>query len=389
MQNWRSILLSCEPMRNLFAMISLTVALGLLSVSAHSEPLPISVGWIGPITGSLAKWGSYEAAQLAVEEVNNSGGIKGRKLRVIFEDGRGQGKSAAAAAAKLVHVDKVNYLLAGHCSPESLAIAPIVQRSNVVMLAAVSSSPLLTEAGDNVFRVTATSTKGTEAVFSYATATRGMKSFAVLYEESDYPRPQAERFRNLAESQNIPITAYEAVLPTETDFRTLLNRIQRSKPEGLYIATLSPDTAALIMKQIRELHINIPVFGNENMGHAIDSSGESKSVFNGIIFASSSYDFDEPVTKSFRQQYLARYHVTALPYGSYTAESYDAIKLLSSILEVCGDSVSAVKSCLYNVKDFSGASGRFSIDKNGDAIREYEMHTIEDGRIVSLREQKR
>jgi branched-chain amino acid transport system substrate-binding protein len=104
-----------------------------------------------------------------------------------------------------------------------------------------------------------------------------------------------------------------------------------------------------------------------------------------IIFATSKYDPNSTVARRFRETYLARYKVSALPYGAYTAEAYDSVVLLSEIIARCGDSVERVKECLYQTKDYEGASGRFSIDINGDAVRDYEMHRVLDGTVVSFK----
>ena len=104
-----------------------------LSLAQSKAVEPVTIGWIGSMTGPQQKWAAYEAAQIALEEINRQGGINGRPLRIIWEDGKGSGTAAAAAAQKLINVDHVKYILGGHCTPESLAIAPIAERAGVVM----------------------------------------------------------------------------------------------------------------------------------------------------------------------------------------------------------------------------------------------------------------
>jgi branched-chain amino acid transport system substrate-binding protein len=356
----------------------------LFSFPAFGEDQSIRIGWIGPMSGPQAKWGSYQAVQLALEEINFNGGINKHPVKLIFEDGKGLGKDATSAAQKLINVDKVNYILGGHCSPESLAIAPIAEKANVLMLAAVSGSPLFNNAGDNIFRVTAVNIQSVDKVFDYATKVRGINAFSILFEESDYPRPQAERFKKRAEESGVLIDGYEGVLPNEIDFRSILLRMKKKKTKGLYLATLSPDTAAILLRQIRDLKFDVEIFGNENTGNSVNSSGQDKTVFEDVVFSVSEDDVNNEIAEAFKKKYFAKYKTTALPYGAYTAESYDSLNLLSSLIKKCGDSVEKVKKCLYQVKDYKGASGIFSIDMNGDGVRNFKMKTVKDGKIVNI-----
>jgi len=77
-----------------------------------SEPA-IRVGWIGPMSGPLSKYGAYQAAIVAMENINQHGGISGHPLELIFEDGKGNGQAAVNAATKLISVEKIKYILGG------------------------------------------------------------------------------------------------------------------------------------------------------------------------------------------------------------------------------------------------------------------------------------
>ena len=359
-------------------------AAGQLQAEKSESQAAIKVGWIGPITGPLSKWGSYQAALLALEDVNAAGGIRGRKLELIFEDGKGQGKEAASAAQKLINVDQVKYILGGHCTPESLAVAPIAEKAGVIMMAAITSNPYLTTAGDNIFRVTAVSVTGAERLFAYASKERGLKRFAVIYEETDYPRPQAEKFRSLVQQSGGVLVGYQGFPPSESDFRTVLSKIRLEKPDALYLATSSPDFVILLFRQIRELGLKALLLGNENSGIAVNSAGLFKPVFDGVIYAASKHDPKAPKTRTFNERYQLRYGFVP-PYGAYTAEGYDTVMLLAEILGTCGDNAATVKKCLYAVRNYEGASGSFSIDLNGDAQREYEVLQVLNGVIGPVR----
>lgn len=116
------------------------------------------------MTGPLSKYGALQSAQLAEEDINAAIGINGHPLQLIDEDGKGDLKTALTAAMKLVDSDGVKFILGGHCTPESLAIAPFLEREKVIMLAAITSTPKLTSAGDYIFRVTPVSLRAPELI---------------------------------------------------------------------------------------------------------------------------------------------------------------------------------------------------------------------------------
>ena len=107
---------------------------------------PIKIGFIGPLTGDAAVYGEpvENVTKLAVKEINASGGINGRPLEVIYEDSLCDGKGAATAMQKLANVDKLEFVIGGFCSSESLGAAPIANEHKIVLFSPGSSSAALT-----------------------------------------------------------------------------------------------------------------------------------------------------------------------------------------------------------------------------------------------------
>lgn len=344
---------------------------------------PVKVGWIGPMTGGAAKYGAFQAALLAKEDINKAGGINGRPLELIMEDGKGDSKTAVSAAMKLINLDRVKYIVGGHCSPETLPVAPIAERNKVLLLAAITSSPKLTAAGDHVFRLTPVSLALADKVGEYAYDKLGIRSLSIIHEETDYARPVAEHLRDLFIARGGRVHDFVNYPPGETDFRAVLTRIKSHSPQGVFIGAQAPESAALIIQQLRDMGIKAQLFGNESTGHIVSAVGAAPELAEGIIFAEAAFNLNEPITRDFRRRYLEKFRLAELPYGIWTAEAYDAVMLLAKLIAECGDDVDRVKTCLYRVKDYHGASGRVGIDSNGDGVREYHVKQVRDGRTSS------
>ncbi|MEK7185690.1 MAG: ABC transporter substrate-binding protein, partial [Patescibacteria group bacterium] len=151
-----------------------------------SETGPIKIGFIGPLSGDAAVYGETEknAVEIALEEINQSGELK-RRLEVIYEDGKCSGKDAVTAAQKMINIDKVSIIFGGVCSSETLGLAPVVESNKVVLFSAFSSSPLISQSGDYVFRKSPSDSDFGKADAELI-ASQGIKRVAMISENSDY-----------------------------------------------------------------------------------------------------------------------------------------------------------------------------------------------------------
>ncbi len=341
----------------------------------------IKIGYIGAITGSTAKFGSYEAVQLAVEDINNKGGINGKKIKLIAEDGKCDPKSAVDSVNKLINFDNVKFILGGHCSPESVSIAPIVEKNKVIMLASITTNPLLTDMGDYVFRTSPSSASIEAELIADLAIKEGLSNMAIIYAQTDHAQPIAEKLRDEFTQKRGIVSLFESYLQNNTDFRTPILKAKSENVDSIFLSSQAPDESYNFMKQLRELGIESRVFGNtaSAVQSIIDKNPE---IFEGLIVSQPSFDVDNEKTKEFVDKYKEKYNVGNIPFGIWTAESYDAVFILADAIKENGEDVEKVKEYLYQVKDFEGASGKISIDENGDGVREYHPIIIKQGKFI-------
>lgn len=136
----------------ILAIIVLVVVIVLRKV-----PKDIVIGHIAPMTGDAAVYGEWEkeGIDLALEEINKSGGIGGKLIRVIHEDDQADPTNGINAINKLILVDRVQAIIGAAASSVTLAIAPIAEKNRVVLMSAVSAADKISDAGDYIFRVIA------------------------------------------------------------------------------------------------------------------------------------------------------------------------------------------------------------------------------------------
>ncbi|MFA6422578.1 MAG: ABC transporter substrate-binding protein [Candidatus Buchananbacteria bacterium] len=344
----------------------------------------IKIGFIGAMTGPLAKYGAYEATQLAIDNINAAGGINGMPVKLIAEDGKGDSATAVTAMNKLINVDGVKVILGGHNSPESNTIAPIADENKVIMLASISSGPGLKPIGNYVFRTTPISTVQSDIVSEFAINKLNLKKMAIIYEQTDYARPIAEKMKEGFSSLGGNVVLYDGYNPGTIDFKTILLKIKNNGADSIFISVQNPDASFNFQKQLKELNINnIKIFGNDV---AIVPANVSRApdLYEGIMGALVDFDINNPKTKAFIDKYNAKYNTQRLPYDVWTAESYDATMILADAISKNGLDVEKLKTYFQNgINNYDGVSGTFGIDKKGNGIRGYSLKIVKDGKILN------
>jgi branched-chain amino acid transport system substrate-binding protein len=341
----------------------------------------IKIGYVSDLSGSTKKFGSYEAAKLAMDEINVAGGIDGKSLEIIFEDGKCTSKDALGAANKLIQIDKVKVILGGHCSPESVAIAPIAEENKVVMLAAITSTPVLSSKGAYVFRTTSVSIVQSEILAEIAMGKLKGTNFAVIYDQTDYARPIAEKFKSEIERKGGAVNVYDGLAPGTTDFKTVLAKVRSANVDAIFLVPQTPDTGLNLLKQIHELGIRTQLFGNDTLStqSLVDQFPE---LYEGMIFAGPNYDIvNNPKSKKFNDTFTTTYGYVP-PYGIFTAESYDGVYIIADAIKKYGQDTDKIKDYLSNLKDYDGASGKITINEKHDGVREYVAKVIKSKKQV-------
>ncbi|MEA1964706.1 MAG: ABC transporter substrate-binding protein, partial [Candidatus Aerophobetes bacterium] len=172
-------------MRKSAYMMVITILLGfLLGVgSVSAEEKPISIGLLAPITGTQAVMGEdlLTGAKMAVEEVNEAGGVLGRPLKLIVEDTETRPAPGMDAARKLIGVDRVPVITGGFSSGVSLPIAKYAQGQGVLYLLAVPTSPLFREVGSYCMSITVVDTFKGKAIAEFTVKDSGKKRFALMF----------------------------------------------------------------------------------------------------------------------------------------------------------------------------------------------------------------
>ncbi|MBI4154848.1 ABC transporter substrate-binding protein [Candidatus Woesearchaeota archaeon] len=337
----------------------------LIILTACGSKESIKVGFIGPLTGGGALWGvgAKNMVEIAIDEINNNGGIGGKKLEVFYEDGKCNGKDAVTAVQKLIDVNNVKFILGGHCSPETVAIVPVIDQNKIFLLASITSSDNAVDKSDYAFR-TSPSTLGLTKEMAKLVI-KDYRDIALITEQAAFSKSVSDDFKKSFLTVGGEIISEEIYAPDQTDFKTQLLKIDALNPKAIFISPQNPNTATIILKQMKELNIDLPVLGNSILVSKkvyLDSNkGFDERAFSVIPYT----DRNKLEARELENKYRKIFG-TDVPYNFfYISASYDAVYMLKEAIKECGEDTDCVKDYFKEIK-YKGISSDYQFKPNGD-----------------------
>lgn len=302
-----------------------------LNVAAQDS---IKVGIILPLTGGQAAFGEIEknSFEMAVEEINAAGGIKGKKLELIFEDDTGKPEVARSAAEKLINKDKVVMLGGGYGSSETFAIAGVAQQSRMPFLVNTGSADKITEQKwEYVFRLNPPASDYPEGLESFLTEVVKPQTAVILYEDSNFGTSSSQSFEETCQRLGIKVLLKEGYSKGGVDFKPLLIKVKQANPDLVYMISYVMD-AALLMNQSMELRLSPKLFVGGGAGFTLPEFQKNSGKAANMVFSATLWYQTLPYAGA--QEYFDKY---VKKFGKETeyhgAEAHAAANVIADALK--------------------------------------------------------
>jgi len=238
------------------------VASVLLAGVAAEAQKPIRIGASLSQTGPFAPIGQSQlrAYQLCVKHTNEKGGVLGRKLELIVEDDQSQAATAVGIYEKLMTHDKVDAILGPYSSPITEAVANVNEKYKMPMVASLAATTSIFRKGRKfIFMVPSAAEVYLEGLIDMA-AKKGLKSVAVINEDTIFPKAIAQGTIELAKKKRLQVVFAEAYPKGTTDFSAILTKVRAANPDVISAATYFDDAVA-ITRQMKALNVNPKMYG--------------------------------------------------------------------------------------------------------------------------------
>lgn len=364
-----------------FVTLTALVSIALLAAGC-GDPEPVKIGVLLPETGPAGTYAKAvrQAIDLATEEVNAAGGIKGGPLVIIYKDTGMRAEAAQVATRELIETEGVTAIIGPITSTVALSVVPIATEKQIVVLSPAASSPRLTQEGGEYFFRNYPSDVVEGHTMAEFCRNLALDRVAVLAADDIFGQGISEIFVDKYEASTREVVLNETFQSGLTPDRAseLAQKVKGSDAKAVYIAAYEPDVAE-ILKALDAAEVEIARLGTSAVTPKIAKlAGEAAEH---LIFPQTAFnpmDSSSPIVVNFVNAYKAKYGSDP---DNYAAHAYDAVNVLATGLNkvaVPGD----LRDLLWT-DAFNGVTGRIDFNLQGDIVQAPRLYAILNGERVT------
>jgi len=372
----------------LASLLGLSVLSG-CSSSGKDDKNYIKVGLNYELSGNVASYGTSlsNGAELAIEEINKNGGVLGKQLKVIKADNKSENAESANVATKLITRDKVVAILGAATSGNTKAAVPAATQNKVPLISGSATADDVTvdsngKVREYIFKTCFSDSFQGIMMSNFAYNDLGLKNAAILTDTaSDYSKGLANSFKENYTKLGGKVIIEESYKAKDTDFKSVLTSIKAKNPEVLYVPGYYEEVG-LIIRQARELGLNIPILGGDGYESPKLTEIAGKEALNNVYYTTH-YSSKDPNVVKFINAYKEKYGKEPDAFG---ALGYDLGYFLADGLKRAGEADrEKLKDALASTKNFTGITGTFSMDENHNPIKSVTIIEMKNGEATFLK----
>ena len=353
---------------------------GILAVGGTIVPAAadnIKIGFNVPLTGFAAADGqsALHGAELAVRQVNGSGGVNGSMLELVVYDDQASPKESAPLAVKMITKDGVVAGISGSYSGATRAAATIFAESKVPYISAYAIHPDITRAGDYVFRTSFMGEVQGRAGAKLIGETLGKKRVVMVTLNNDFGKSLAAGFKEQAKNFGVNVVAEYDYSIKDREFGPIISKIKADKPDAIYASGYF-FTAGPMVSQIRAAGLNQPIIGQEGYDSQkfIEIAGKASE---GVMITTSlDRDSSSPETKAFISGFAKK---AGYPADMVAASGHTALLVVADALKRAGSSDASALRDAISKTNLSASTGKISFNALGEVQKDVQVQVVKGG----------
>jgi len=346
----------------------------LLTVNIQAEEPtqhPIEIGVVYGLTGAAQVWGQYGrmGLELAQDEINSAGGVRGRPIKLIFEDSKSNPTQAVAAYRKLSHVNKTKIVIGDVWDFLTNPLIPLASRDKVVLFS-LTVMPDAAERADRYFFTMGERRETLRpAVDLFFKRNPDVKRVAILCWEDPWGQSYLRIWREVAERNGVKIENVLCTIDFNNDFRADVTKIAAKPVDGVIIAHMSD----VVLQRMKEQKLNVKVLTTSNVVEDIKIKKAPKELFEGV------YMTDWKPNDEFIQRFRAKFNTDPV------VEAHNSYEALRSIAKALSSGDEDVATSLRAVK-YNGVAGPidFTTSTSGN-YSDAHLYRVHDGEFDVVR----
>jgi branched-chain amino acid transport system substrate-binding protein len=325
----------------------------------------IKIGGLFAVTGPPSFLGEPErnTANMVVDQINKAGGIKGRKLKLVYYDTQGDATKAVQAATRLIKEDLVSAIIGPSTTGETMAVIPVVENAGIPLISCAAGIKITEPVKKWVFKTAQNDSLAVERIYDHLKK-RNINNVAILTVSDGFGSSGREQLKLRAKDSGITIVSDEVYGPNDTDMTAQLVKIRGSKAQAIICWGTNPGPAK-VARNARQLALNLPLYMSHGVSSKkfIDLAGDAAE---GIILPSGRVIVANVLPKSDQQKkslvayvkdYKNHFKVEGDHFGGH---AWDAVMLLKGAIERGSSSPDSIRDELENTRNFKGIGGIFN-----------------------------
>lgn len=342
----------------------------------------ITIGVITPLTGNGAVYGNatQEGVNLAVSEINNTAGYEA--LKIIYQDDRMTAKDGISSLQRLIATDDPSVVIGPFGSSIVLAVAPLANKSETVIISASATADTIADAGDFVFRITPPNSQQGLDLAKLSVEVLGKERAAIVYQNNDYGQTMRDAFRVEFEKGGGEIIAVEGIQNDTTDFRPVITKLLDKNPDIVFFPMQSQE-GTIFVRQAKELGLGTDYISGDGAKTPDFIAGAGPAA-EGVYFSTLGlgYGVADAEIEKFQTAFRNEYGKSPDSYAPYY---YDVTKLVYKAISEVGDDSKAVRDYFYALNGDNyhiGVTGKTTFDSKGEVQKPFYVFKVRDGKYV-------
>jgi branched-chain amino acid transport system substrate-binding protein len=361
------------------ALKTLTAALALAAFAVPAAGQNIRIGFHAPLTGFAAADGksAVNGAELAVEQINAKGGIKGRKIELVVNDDQARPDQAVPLANKYIG-DGLKIVVSGSYSGPTRASAGVFQGAKIPYISAYAIHPDITRAGNYVFRTSFMGEVQGKAAAKFIGDVLKKKKVVLVTLNNDFGQALSAGFKEAAPKLGVQIASEYTYAMGDRQFGSIVASVKRDNPEVLYVSGYFFNGGPLVA-QLRAGGVTAPIVGTEGFD-THNFIAIAKDAAEGVMITTSlDRDSKLPEMRQFIEDYEKKFKT---PADMVAASVHTAISVAANALAKAGaEDPAKIREAIAATKDFPVATGRISFNELGEVYKAAQIQIVKGGKF--------
>ena len=367
------------------------LAAGLVGMTLAAAPLQaaetIKVGTFLAVTGPASFLGDPElkTLQMYIDEVNANGGVIGRQVELVHYDSGANPQKAVDFAKRLIQRDKVDVIVGGSASGETMAVIPEVEKAGMPFISLAGAVAIIEPVKSWVFKTPHTDRMAAAKIYEDMNK-RGIKKIALISGDGGFDKSGRAQSLDLAPKYGIEIVADETYGGKDTDMTAQLTKIRASDAEAILNFGFGTGPA-IVTKNVRQLDIKLPVYQSHGVASKkfIELAGDAAE---GVRLPAAALLIGDKLPDSDPQKavlidYKSKYEAKHGDVSTFGGHAYDGLMIALQAIERAGSTDKAkVRAEIEKTKGFVGTGGVFNMsadDHLGLGLDAFKMLEIKNG----------